>query len=585
LNKYLLNVSLPFFVLLANCPSSYGQLAQPAQPQMKAESKTDTKALEDLRKRGLALIKGQGIARNVEEGVKLLALAAQKDMSAKITLGNLLVAGTDVPRDMARGLALLEEGAVAKIPGALLGLAGVYQNGTGVAADPVKARDYFDRAVATGDVGAQRRLGEVLVKGQGLPRDVVVGMQLLEAAAQKDVYGKITLGNLLVAGTDVPRDMTRGLALLEEGAVAKIPGALLGLAGVYQNGTGVAADPVKARDYFDRAVATGDVGAQRRLGEVLVKGQGLPRDVVGGTKLLDMAAAKDVTSQIAYASLLLRGEFLPQDTARGRQMLETAGASGAIAAFDVLGNFVLDTLPKSQKEGVAYLERAAKGGNQNSWLSLARRTATQQIKIKTKGFAFYAQKAREAKLPGIEIVDAERYIKNLGVPVNAKRYFAIMETAAQNGNADAVRGMARTYRNGIYKVVPKSLKKSAAVVARYKDKLTLDQLKVEEMLFAAAQLPSAKAFAGFDARWEKTGLLDRPELAWDIYSANRNFSVYRAQRAMKAQGAYRGPVNGLLTARTIAAINKVCPTVLAKAVCSKNLLAANVLSAIAKSAH
>ena len=91
-----------------------------------------------------------------------------------------------------------------------------YLTGTGVAADPVKARSYLEQAVAAGDVTAQRKLGVALIKGEGLAKDTAKGLALLEAAAAKDVGAKTALANLLLAGTDLPKDAKRGIGLLTD---------------------------------------------------------------------------------------------------------------------------------------------------------------------------------------------------------------------------------------------------------------------------------------------------------------------------------------------------------------------------------
>ena len=170
-----------------------------------------------------------------------------------------------------------------------------YLTGEGVPADPVKARDYLERAMAAGDVTAQRKLAVALIKGEGLPKDTATGLQLLEAAAATDAWAKIALANLLLAGTDLPKDATRGVALLEAAAATGNSSALSALGQAYLSGTGVAADPVKARDYLERAMAAGDVTAQRKLAVALIKGEGLPKDTAKGLQLLEAAASDPQT--------------------------------------------------------------------------------------------------------------------------------------------------------------------------------------------------------------------------------------------------------------------------------------------------
>src|SRR5205814_1369886 len=106
-------------------------------------------------------------------------------------------------------------------------------------------------------------LGEALVTGEGMPRDVAKGLQLLEAAAVTDAEAKLVLGRLYLAGTALPRDVAKGIALLEAAAAAGKVAALDILGTAYLGGSAVPADARKARDYLQRATAAGSTGAKR----------------------------------------------------------------------------------------------------------------------------------------------------------------------------------------------------------------------------------------------------------------------------------------------------------------------------------
>ena len=62
-------------------------------------------------------------------------------------------------------------------------LAFMYENGEGVAADPVAAADWYRLAADQGDAASQYRLGQIYLQGLGLPKDMVQAQMWMEIAA------------------------------------------------------------------------------------------------------------------------------------------------------------------------------------------------------------------------------------------------------------------------------------------------------------------------------------------------------------------------------------------------------------------
>jgi hypothetical protein len=59
----------------------------------------------------------------------------------------------------------------------------MYENGHGVAADPVAAADWYRLAADQGDVASQYRLGQMYLQGQGVPKDMAQAQMWMEIAA------------------------------------------------------------------------------------------------------------------------------------------------------------------------------------------------------------------------------------------------------------------------------------------------------------------------------------------------------------------------------------------------------------------
>jgi len=116
----------------------------------------------------------------------------------------------------------------------------------------------LQRAADIGDAKAQTALGEMYLKGQGVP-----------------------LGNAQVAEL-LQKAMDQGEAK-----------AQTALAGVYLAGRGVPKDAAHAAELLQKAADQGDAQAQAFLGTMYVQGWGVPKDPEKGCGLLHEAAAKE----------------------------------------------------------------------------------------------------------------------------------------------------------------------------------------------------------------------------------------------------------------------------------------------------
>ena len=63
------------------------------------------------------------------------------------------------------------------------GIGVLYQNGEGVAKDYVKAREWFEKAAATGEGYAMNNLGRLYQNGLGVPHDYAKAREWREKAA------------------------------------------------------------------------------------------------------------------------------------------------------------------------------------------------------------------------------------------------------------------------------------------------------------------------------------------------------------------------------------------------------------------
>jgi len=120
---------------------------------------------------------------------ELEAAAAKGTPRALADLGEVLVRGDAVPKDEARGLALLERAARAGHGGAAFRLAMLLSQGEGGAAkDPARALAYFKAAAAGGEAEACFNLGAAHANGAGTRRNYAEALAWLITARERGVH-------------------------------------------------------------------------------------------------------------------------------------------------------------------------------------------------------------------------------------------------------------------------------------------------------------------------------------------------------------------------------------------------------------
>ena len=216
---------------------------------------------------------------------KVQALADQDDASAIEFLGEIYgEGGFGVAADPARACALFARVAARRGESAH-NLARCYEEGVGIARDPVKARDWYRKAAALGYVRSNCALGNMMVGGKGGPRDVAGGVALCRKAAEAgNADAQTDLGNFLLQGV---------------------------------NGK---PDAVEARKWYALAAAQGQANAQVVLGQIYWNGNGTPVDRDAAVKWWKLAwdgGRKDA------AALIVRDLFARLITKRdGKEVID-----------------------------------------------------------------------------------------------------------------------------------------------------------------------------------------------------------------------------------------------------------------------
>jgi hypothetical protein len=143
-------------------------------------------------------------------------------------------------------------------------------------------------------------------------------VELQKAAEAGNAEAEFQLGELLLSGGPLPKDIPKGLAMLEKAAQAKVPKAAFRLGKAYDDGDIVPKDYAKALTYYKQAAYAGHAEAQYNIGVLYSTGRGVARDFAEGLAWL-IVAGKNGADGDGEARVRERMKGYPKIIARGEQ--------------------------------------------------------------------------------------------------------------------------------------------------------------------------------------------------------------------------------------------------------------------------
>jgi TPR repeat protein len=198
------------------------------------------------------------------------------------------------------------------------------------------------------------------------PGDKTKGMNSLEYAAEQGVAAaQWQLGNMYAKGAGVPRSDLRAFGYFGQIATRHavddldspnsriVANAIVAVGQYYLDGipdSDVKADPSRARKmFFYAATYFGDPEAQYRLGRLFLSGDGGARDPVHAARWLKLAANKEQhPAQAVLGDMLVKGQFVPRQVARGLMYLILARDGAPDEAW--INALYQDALAKASEE-------------------------------------------------------------------------------------------------------------------------------------------------------------------------------------------------------------------------------------------
>ena len=126
--------------------------------------------------------------------------------------------------------------------------------------DPAKARTYYQAAASLREPEARYKLAEILRTSDPAAARAWYRKAALEGYDQTDSAAKAaeTLGDIYRHGENVPQNLTEAYSWYSRAATIA---AEMALAAMYENGEGVEADPVRARQHYRRAIENYEYGS------------------------------------------------------------------------------------------------------------------------------------------------------------------------------------------------------------------------------------------------------------------------------------------------------------------------------------
>jgi TPR repeat protein/Tfp pilus assembly protein PilF len=294
----------------------------------------------------------------------------------------------------------------------------VLLRGLGVPKQAAEGGDWLRKAAERNEPWALHNLGWMAEHGDGAERDLGEAVRWYRRGAEAgNPFSMQSLATLRLGEEPGVREPVEGAQWLGKAAERGLPQAVSWYAALQLYGVpGVAADPVKARPWLEKAAALGEVRALYDLGRELLVGAGGPVDERRGVAFLEQAAGRGnarAAWQLAWQTALGRGAL--HDAARAGQWIERAAALGFDEPGYILGSADDDDEPARRHfaSGLRALERLAASGDAFAGGLLAR-----------------------------------LYSVGIGVAMDPARAFALAQPAAAAGSTEAMRVLGWAYRQG-----------------------------------------------------------------------------------------------------------------------------------------
>jgi TPR repeat protein len=429
----------------------------------------DANAQSDLAR---CLFKGEGVAKNEQEGLKWARKAAEQgNACGQFTLGSHLAEGLGVTKDEKEGLKWITKSAIQGNAEGQYMLGRCYFLGKGVEKSTQEAFKWFSKSAEQGNLYGQYALGQFYAYGEqggyGVTKDEKMAAKWFlkvaehtnaesdglspEMKALIDAYKTVNATSnqenkdpsKMLRDQDQKNtkqvELTPAMKLLSDAnkkaIFTDIPQA--DNAPILRSYNPVLLPDQKYSEKLQKKAESGDSIAQRQLGTCYFYGLGIKKDLSKAIELWGKAAYQsDLQAQCNLGSLYLK----EQKYDKAYLWFKKAADGGDAYAMDKLGtlyNYGLG-VEKNEKEGFRLHKKAAEQKDPCALFNLAvdysaGRGTDKDIQMAIK---FYSQ-AASAGSPEAQYDLGILYFDGIGVPQNNQKALELFAMAAAQGHQKA----------------------------------------------------------------------------------------------------------------------------------------------------
>jgi TPR repeat protein len=162
---------------------------------------------------------------------------------------------------------------------AMMFLARLYTNGTGVQRDAAEAVEWYKMAALAGSTNGMLLYGDALASGQGTVKDVTEARRWIQKSADAgNVAALFRLGRMYRDGEGLTRDPLEAVNLFKKAAEANYTPAMVAVGLMFEGGGGLEADHLQAVQWYKRAADAGDAEGMAALGTMYSTGRGVEKN-------------------------------------------------------------------------------------------------------------------------------------------------------------------------------------------------------------------------------------------------------------------------------------------------------------------
>jgi len=307
--------------------------------------------------------------------------------------------------------------------------------------DLAEAVSLLKTASGKGNAEAMLQLAMLYQRGIGVKADEAEAVRLLRLAAGKN-NGTALMNLGFYYRMPQHRDDKLAAGCFCKALELNVPGAGVQFGALCHAGLGVERDPVRAAAAFRADALRGNAKAQNIYGVLLIKGDGVERDLKAGEAMLSKSAKQDYAPALCNLAILTRAQGGRNNLAEAERMFRRSAALGYVPALRNLAMMHMDktgATDEDYRQAYAFASEAAGKGDAAAlhllglmeWLGYGRNADA------AKAFAFFLKSAQKGFPPACLQV-ADMYAKGEGIQADAKAAETWLKKAQEKFGDDSI---------------------------------------------------------------------------------------------------------------------------------------------------